>query len=96
MASRVGKKKKKKSVTVLTRLLFIFVFSFLQGFEYCFVSNIDNLGATVDVFILELLMSSRSSPREYVIEITDKTRADVKVAARELLTIFGHCFAGWN
>lgn len=50
-----------------------------DGYEYCFVSNIDNLGATVDINILELLINNNtSSPQEYVIEITDKTRADIK------------------
>ncbi len=50
-----------------------------QGYQYCFISNIDNLGATVDINILELLMNDTAEPREYVIEITDKTRADIKV-----------------
>lgn len=48
-----------------------------QGFEYCFLSNIDNLGATVDVNILNFL-NSCSSPPEFVMEVTDKTRSDVK------------------
>ncbi|KAK7580447.1 hypothetical protein V9T40_001076 [Parthenolecanium corni] len=50
-----------------------------SGYEYCFISNIDNLGATVDINILDLIIKNASSnPREYVIEITDKTRADIK------------------
>lgn len=49
-----------------------------QGFEYCFLSNIDNLGATVDVNILNLLLNSGSQPPEFVMEVTDKTRSDVK------------------
>ncbi|XKL67861.1 hypothetical protein PGB90_003352 [Kerria lacca] len=49
-----------------------------EGYEYCFISNIDNLGATVDINILDLLMNNNANPREYVIEITDKTRADIK------------------
>uniref|UniRef100_A0A9J8DF64 UTP--glucose-1-phosphate uridylyltransferase n=1 Tax=Cyprinus carpio carpio TaxID=630221 RepID=A0A9J8DF64_CYPCA len=46
---------------------------------YIFVSNIDNLGATVDLHILNHLMSQPSDKRcEFVMEVTDKTRADVK------------------
>lgn len=50
-----------------------------QGREYCFVSNIDNLGATVDTNILKLLLNpeNHKSP-DFVMEVTDKTRADVK------------------
>lgn len=55
-----------------------------QGYEYCFISNIDNLGATVDVNILELLIKSKLNEREYVIELTEKTRADVKVSLLKL------------
>lgn len=51
-----------------------------QGREYCFISNIDNLGATVDIKILKSLLSKRPEPPlEFVMEVTDKTRADVKV-----------------
>ncbi|XP_059187540.1 UTP--glucose-1-phosphate uridylyltransferase-like [Centropristis striata] len=50
-----------------------------EGKEYIFVSNIDNLGATVDLFILHHLMSQPAERRcEFVMEVTDKTRADVK------------------
>ncbi|XP_069023492.1 UTP--glucose-1-phosphate uridylyltransferase-like isoform X1 [Embiotoca jacksoni] len=50
-----------------------------EGKEYIFVSNIDNLGATVDLFILHHLMSQPAGKRcEFVMEVTDKTRADVK------------------
>lgn len=53
-----------------------------EGKEYIFVSNIDNLGATVDLFILNQLMSQPADKRcEFVMEVTDKTRADVKVAS---------------
>ena len=48
-----------------------------QGKEYCFVSNIDNLGATVDLNILNFLLQGSSV--EFLMEVTDKTRADVKV-----------------
>ncbi|OUC43547.1 UTP--glucose-1-phosphate uridylyltransferase [Trichinella nativa] len=41
-----------------------------SGKEYCFVSNIDNLGATLDLII--------ENGTEFVMELTDKTRADVK------------------
>lgn len=45
-----------------------------EGLEYCFVSNVDNLGATVDLKILNVLVNSP----EFLMEITDKTTADVK------------------
>jgi len=45
------------------------------GKKYCFISNIDNLGATVDLNILNMVISNS---REFVMEVTDKTRADVK------------------
>lgn len=53
-----------------------------EGREYCFLSNIDNLGATVDLNILNKLVGEEraSTPFEFVMEVTDKTRADVKVA----------------
>jgi len=46
-----------------------------QGKKYCFISNIDNLGATVDLNILNMCLNQN---REFVMEVTDKTRADVK------------------
>ncbi|XP_017888849.1 UTP--glucose-1-phosphate uridylyltransferase isoform X2 [Ceratina calcarata] len=50
-----------------------------EGREYCFISNIDNLGATVDFKILKSLLHNKEpSPLEFVMEVTDKTRADVK------------------
>ncbi|KAG7209035.1 hypothetical protein KM043_015198 [Ampulex compressa] len=50
-----------------------------EGREYCFISNIDNLGATVDFKILnQLLSKEKGSPVEFLMEVTDKTRADVK------------------
>lgn len=51
-----------------------------EGREYCFLSNIDNLGATVDLNILNKLVGSdrMDKPAEFVMEVTDKTRADVK------------------
>lgn len=48
-----------------------------QGRTYCFISNVDNLGATVDMNILNLLFTQQNSP-EFVMEVTDKTKADVK------------------
>lgn len=48
-----------------------------DGKKYIFMSNIDNLGATVDVRILNFLLKSDHSP-EFIMEVTDKTRADVK------------------
>lgn len=56
-----------------------------EGKEYIFVSNIDNLGATVDLHILNHLMSQPADRRcEFVMEVTDKTRADVKVRSRKV------------
>jgi len=46
-----------------------------QGREYVFISNVDNLGATVDFNILNMMHESNC---EFVMEVTDKTRADVK------------------
>lgn len=56
-----------------------------EGKEYIFVSNIDNLGATVDLHILNHLMSQPTDRRcEFVMEVTDKTRADVKVRYKKV------------
>ncbi|XP_070182039.1 UTP--glucose-1-phosphate uridylyltransferase-like isoform X3 [Littorina saxatilis] len=50
-----------------------------QGKKYMFVSNIDNMGATVDLNILNFLLDESNGPApEFVMEVTDKTRADVK------------------
>uniref|UniRef100_A0A336MYC8 UTP--glucose-1-phosphate uridylyltransferase n=1 Tax=Culicoides sonorensis TaxID=179676 RepID=A0A336MYC8_CULSO len=51
-----------------------------EGRDYCFLSNIDNLGATVDLNILNRLIQEQAQgkPLEFVMEVTDKTRADVK------------------
>ncbi|XP_061626176.1 UTP--glucose-1-phosphate uridylyltransferase-like isoform X1 [Phyllopteryx taeniolatus] len=50
-----------------------------EGKEYVFVSNIDNLGATVDLHILRRLINQSPDRRcEFIMEVTDKTRADVK------------------
>lgn len=46
-----------------------------QGRKFCFMSNIDNMGATVDLNILNLCLNEN---HEFVMEVTDKTRADVK------------------
>ncbi|EPT02638.1 hypothetical protein FOMPIDRAFT_1047699 [Fomitopsis schrenkii] len=46
-----------------------------QGKEYLFVSNSDNLGAVVDEAILQHMIDSQS---EFIMEVTDKTKADVK------------------
>ncbi|GMT10243.1 hypothetical protein PFISCL1PPCAC_1540, partial [Pristionchus fissidentatus] len=43
---------------------------------YCFLSNIDNMGATVDLNILNFVHSPDAP--EFVMEVIDKTRADVK------------------
>lgn len=50
-----------------------------QGKRFVFVSNIDNLGATVDLKILHYLLNPLSDPApEFVMEVTDKTKADIK------------------
>jgi len=41
----------------------------------CFVSNIDNLGATVDIPLLNLVVSGG---KDFIMEVTNKTKADVK------------------
>ncbi|VDN35708.1 unnamed protein product [Cylicostephanus goldi] len=51
-----------------------------MGATYCFLSNIDNMGATVDFAILNFLLSPPSGQDhpEFLMEVTNKTRADVK------------------
>lgn len=46
-----------------------------EGIEYLFVSNVDNLAATVDLKLLEYFATNNY---EFLMEVTDKTRADVK------------------
>ncbi|KAJ1499398.1 UTP-glucose-1-phosphate uridylyltransferase, partial [Coelomomyces lativittatus] len=46
-----------------------------QGKEYLFLSNVDNLGATVDLSILQHMAQTQS---EFIMELTDKTKADIK------------------
>ena len=46
-----------------------------RGIEIVFLSNADNLGATVDLRILQHMIDSKA---EYIMELTDKTKADVK------------------
>lgn len=46
-----------------------------KGRKYVFLSNIDNLGATVDLSILDFCIQTQA---EFIMEVTDKTRADVK------------------
>lgn len=46
-----------------------------QGKEWAFISNVDNLGATVDFTILHNAVQNN---RDFVMEVTDKTRADIK------------------
>ena len=46
-----------------------------DGKEFCFISNIDNLGATLDFAILKMLVEDK---HEFLMEVTEKTRADVK------------------
>ncbi|THH19942.1 hypothetical protein EW146_g1312 [Bondarzewia mesenterica] len=46
-----------------------------EGKEYLFVSNSDNLGAVVDQSILQHMIDTQA---EYLMEVTDKTKADIK------------------
>lgn len=46
-----------------------------EGREYIFISNVDNLGATVDLNLLHHMVTSGS---EFIMEVTDKTAADIK------------------
>jgi len=46
-----------------------------NGIEYLFLSNVDNLGAVVDLSILNHM---KETGAEYIMELTDKTKADVK------------------
>jgi len=46
-----------------------------DGKEYLFVSNSDNLGAVVDERILKHMVDTQA---EFIMEVTDKTKADVK------------------
>jgi len=46
-----------------------------QGKEYVFISNIDNLGATVDFNILNYMDTNKV---DFIMEVTDKTRSDIK------------------
>ncbi|KAH9942330.1 UTP-glucose-1-phosphate uridylyltransferase [Epithele typhae] len=46
-----------------------------EGKEYLFVSNSDNLGAVVDHQILQHMIDTQA---EFIMEVTDKTKADIK------------------
>ena len=46
-----------------------------MGKEYVFVSNVDNLGAVVDLNIFQYMIDTQA---EFISEVTDKTKADVK------------------
>ncbi|OGV45908.1 MAG: hypothetical protein A2X46_06955 [Lentisphaerae bacterium GWF2_57_35] len=46
-----------------------------QGFEYAFVSNADNLGATLDLDLLGFFAAHRMP---FMMEVTDRTEADKK------------------
>lgn len=49
-----------------------------KGYEYAFISNGDNLGATIEPYILEYI---RKEGLEFVMEMTPKTLADTKGGA---------------
>ena len=42
-----------------------------KGRKFVFLSNIDNLGATVDLSILKFCIQTQA---EFIMEVTDKTR----------------------
>ncbi|KAJ2903829.1 putative UTP-glucose-1-phosphate uridylyltransferase [Zalerion maritima] len=46
-----------------------------RGIEILFLSNVDNLGAVVDLRILQHMVETEA---EYIMELTNKTKADVK------------------
>ena len=46
-----------------------------RGRKYVFVSNIDNMAGTADLNILNKMYQEN---KEYVLEVTHKTRSDVK------------------
>ncbi|XP_065919353.1 UTP--glucose-1-phosphate uridylyltransferase-like [Dysidea avara] len=48
-----------------------------EGKEYLFISNIDNLGATADLEILDFLVNQKDPP-EFIMEVIDRTRSDVR------------------
>jgi len=45
------------------------------GKEWAFISNIDNLAATVD---FKILAHADDNQKDFIMEVTDKTRADIK------------------
>jgi UTP--glucose-1-phosphate uridylyltransferase len=46
-----------------------------RGRKYIFLSNIDNMAGTADLNILNKIVKEN---RDFLLEVTDKTRADVK------------------
>lgn len=56
-----------------------------EGKEYLFVSNSDNLGAVVDQKILQHMIDTNA---EFIMEVTDKTKADVKVWERSPTVVY--------
>lgn len=78
-------------LTWLVDILFCminFLLKCFQGRDYCFVSNIDNLGATVDLNIFNLMVNNPSgTSTEFLMEVTDKTKADVKVCKKKLRNV---------
>jgi len=46
-----------------------------EGKEIIFVANVDNLGANVDLKIAQYMLQNKN---EFVMEVTDKTRSDIK------------------
>lgn len=57
-----------------------------KGKEIMFMSNIDNLGATVD---LRILQDFAKTDCEFIMEVTDKTPADIKGGT--LISYGGQC-----
>lgn len=56
-----------------------------QGKEYIFISNVDNLGATVNLDLMYHMINTES---EFMMEITEKTRVDVQGGT--LISYRGH------
>uniref|UniRef100_UPI00358F1CA5 UTP--glucose-1-phosphate uridylyltransferase-like isoform X2 n=1 Tax=Myxine glutinosa TaxID=7769 RepID=UPI00358F1CA5 len=51
-----------------------------EGRQVMFVSNMDNLGANVDLHLLQHMLTppERCAPCHFIMEVTDRTRADVE------------------
>ena len=60
------------SIMVTSTLLAIYYcFATVTNRQFCFISNTDNLGATVDLGILDLCLSG---DQEFIMEVFSKSR----------------------